>query len=317
MRPGGWVYNTLYVVLIIFFAYFYTAIIFNPDDVAENMRKYGGFVPGIRPGKRTAEYIDTILARITLVGEGDCAAQTRQCFANIERVLAEVAALGPLDVLVHNAASGVVRRALDTEEKHWDWTLNANARALLSLTRAAAPRMPVGSSIVAISSLGSQRVLDNYALIGTSKAALEALVRYLAVELAPGIRVNAVSAGPVRTLAGRSITFEGFRAEGVANGGGSLKSCASAAPASRQEKATYFILASRTVSPTRVSQEPGGRPLPFGRQADWSSALVVEGKALRSNRLNGHIQPVCGSDPYVFIQRRVQRLCGCLEFHRL
>jgi preprotein translocase subunit SecY len=61
-------HNLLYVVGIIFFAYFYTAIIFNPDDVAENMRKYGGFVPGIRPGKRTAEYIDTILTRITLVG---------------------------------------------------------------------------------------------------------------------------------------------------------------------------------------------------------------------------------------------------------
>jgi preprotein translocase subunit SecY len=61
-------YNLLYVGMIIFFAYFYTAIIFNPDDVAENMRKYGGFVPGIRPGKRTAEYIDTILARVTLVG---------------------------------------------------------------------------------------------------------------------------------------------------------------------------------------------------------------------------------------------------------
>jgi preprotein translocase subunit SecY len=61
-------YNLLYVAGIIFFAYFYTAIIFNPDDVAENMRKYGGFVPGIRPGKRTAEYIDTILGRITLVG---------------------------------------------------------------------------------------------------------------------------------------------------------------------------------------------------------------------------------------------------------
>jgi preprotein translocase subunit SecY len=61
-------YNLIYVVGIIFFAYFYTAIIFNPDDVAENMRKYGGFIPGIRPGKRTAEYIDTILARITLVG---------------------------------------------------------------------------------------------------------------------------------------------------------------------------------------------------------------------------------------------------------
>jgi preprotein translocase subunit SecY len=61
-------YNLLYVMGIIFFTYFYTAIIFNPDDVAENMRKYGGFVPGIRPGKRTAEYIDTILTRITLAG---------------------------------------------------------------------------------------------------------------------------------------------------------------------------------------------------------------------------------------------------------
>ena len=61
-------YNLSYVVGIIFFAYFYTAIVFNPDDVAENMRKYGGFIPGIRPGKRTAEYIDTVLARITLVG---------------------------------------------------------------------------------------------------------------------------------------------------------------------------------------------------------------------------------------------------------
>jgi preprotein translocase subunit SecY len=79
--PGGWadsvttqlgfgmpLYNLLYVALIIFFAYFYTAIVFNPDDVAENMRKYGGFVPGIRPGKRTAEHIDTILTRITLAG---------------------------------------------------------------------------------------------------------------------------------------------------------------------------------------------------------------------------------------------------------
>jgi preprotein translocase subunit SecY len=58
----------LYVVGIIGFAYFYTAIVFNPDDVAENMRKYGGFIPGIRPGKRTAEHIDGILNRITLVG---------------------------------------------------------------------------------------------------------------------------------------------------------------------------------------------------------------------------------------------------------
>src|SRR5262245_34093768 len=61
-------YNLLYVSGIIFFCYFYTAIIFNPDDVAENMRKYGGFIPGIHPGKRTAEHIDTILTRIRLVG---------------------------------------------------------------------------------------------------------------------------------------------------------------------------------------------------------------------------------------------------------
>ncbi|HVM17448.1 MAG TPA: SDR family oxidoreductase [Gaiellaceae bacterium] len=117
-----------------------------------------------------------------------------------ERVAAEVAALGPLDVLVHNAATGVIRPALETEDKHWDWTLAANARALLSLTRAAAPAMPRGGSVVGISSLGSQRVLDNYVLVGTSKAALESVVRYLAVELAPrGIRANAVSAGVVET----------------------------------------------------------------------------------------------------------------------
>jgi len=116
------------------------------------------------------------------------------------RVLEQVEALGPLDVLVHNAATGVIRPALETEDKHWDWTLNANARALLALTRVAAPSMPAGSTIVGISSLGSVRVLENYTLVGTSKAALEALVRYLAVELAPrGIRVNAVSAGVVET----------------------------------------------------------------------------------------------------------------------
>ena len=68
LRNGMPLYYLLYMAGIIFFAYFYTAIIFNPDDVAENMRKYGGFVPGIRPGKRTAEHIDTILTRITLVG---------------------------------------------------------------------------------------------------------------------------------------------------------------------------------------------------------------------------------------------------------
>jgi enoyl-[acyl-carrier protein] reductase III len=117
-----------------------------------------------------------------------------------ERVIGEVRELGPLDVVIHNAATGVIRPALETEDKHWDWTMNANARALLALARAAAPSMPSGSSIVAISSLGSMRVLENYVLVGTSKAALESVVRYLAVELAPrGIRANTVSAGLVET----------------------------------------------------------------------------------------------------------------------
>jgi len=61
-------YNLLYVAGIIFFAYFYTAIIFNPDDVAENMRKYGGFIPGIRPGDQTARHIEKIMMRLTLSG---------------------------------------------------------------------------------------------------------------------------------------------------------------------------------------------------------------------------------------------------------
>jgi enoyl-[acyl-carrier protein] reductase III len=119
-----------------------------------------------------------------------------------DRVIAELASHGPYAVVVHNAATGVIKPALETEDKHWDWTLNANARALLSLARACAPDMESGSSIVAISSLGAQRVLENYALVGTSKAALESVVRYLAVELSPrGIRVNAVSAGVVETEA--------------------------------------------------------------------------------------------------------------------
>jgi enoyl-[acyl-carrier protein] reductase III len=116
------------------------------------------------------------------------------------KAAAFVEELGTVDVLVSNAATGVIRPALELEERHWDWTLNANSRAFLTLARHAAPRMEPGSSIVAISSLGSTRVLENYVLVGTSKAALEALVRYLAVELAPsGINVNAVSAGLVET----------------------------------------------------------------------------------------------------------------------
>jgi preprotein translocase subunit SecY len=68
LSPGHWIFITLYTLIIIFFSYFYTAIVLNPVDLADNMKKSGGFIPGIRPGKRTAEYIDRILTRITLPG---------------------------------------------------------------------------------------------------------------------------------------------------------------------------------------------------------------------------------------------------------
>jgi enoyl-[acyl-carrier protein] reductase III len=125
--------------------------------------------------------------------------------------------MGALDALVSNAATGVIRPALELEERHWDWTMNANARAFLTLARHAAPRMQPGSAIVGVSSLGSTRVLENYVLVGASKAALESLVRYLAVELSPlGIHVNAVSAGLVETGAleyfpNREEMLEGYR----------------------------------------------------------------------------------------------------------
>jgi preprotein translocase subunit SecY len=68
LRPGEPWYELLYIVAIVFFAYFYISIVFRPDDIADNMRKYGGFIPGIRPGKRTSDYVNDILTRITLVG---------------------------------------------------------------------------------------------------------------------------------------------------------------------------------------------------------------------------------------------------------
>ncbi|HXG77198.1 MAG TPA: SDR family oxidoreductase [Gaiellaceae bacterium] len=149
-----------------------------------------GYLRGDRAAEETAAELEAAGAEPVLV-RGHVASA---------RVAEEVAALGPLAALVHAAATGVIRPVLETEDKHWDWTLSANARALLSLTRAAAPAMPHGASVVALSSLGAARVLEDYALVGVSKAALEALVRYLAVELAPrGIRVNAVSAGVVET----------------------------------------------------------------------------------------------------------------------
>ncbi|MDI9560072.1 MAG: preprotein translocase subunit SecY [Pseudomonadota bacterium] len=68
LTPGSFLHEVLYIAFIIFFCFFYTAIVFNPDNVSDNMKKYGGYIPGIRPGKKTSEYIEKILSRVTLIG---------------------------------------------------------------------------------------------------------------------------------------------------------------------------------------------------------------------------------------------------------
>lgn len=105
-----------------------------------------------------------------------------------------------LDILVSNAASGVLKPALNMSTKHWRWCMETNALALNHLVTEAQPLLQSGGRVIALSSLGAQRAIPNYAFIGASKAALEALVRSLSIELAPmGVTVNAVSAGVVDT----------------------------------------------------------------------------------------------------------------------
>lgn len=105
-----------------------------------------------------------------------------------------------MDILVSNAASGVLKPALELTQRHWDWAMDINARAMLTLTRHAVPMMKNGGTILGVSSLGAVRAVQNYTVVGASKAALESLVRHLAVELGPkGITVNTISAGVVDT----------------------------------------------------------------------------------------------------------------------
>lgn len=109
---------------------------------------------------------------------------------------------GRLDILVCNAASGYNRPAMQQKPKGWEWTMNINARSLLFSAQQAVPLMKNGGHIISISSPGSFRVIPDYIVVGASKAALEALTRYLAVELAPsGISVNAISPGVAETEA--------------------------------------------------------------------------------------------------------------------
>ena len=119
---------------------------------------------------------------------------------------------GRLDILISNAASGVARPVMDIDIKAWEWTMNINARALLLCTQRAARLMDGrGGKVVSISSLGSFLAWPTYAVVGVSKAALEALTRYLAIELAPqGICVNAVAASAVETEALKFYVKEGL-----------------------------------------------------------------------------------------------------------
>jgi enoyl-[acyl-carrier protein] reductase III len=129
--------------------------------------------------------------------------------SHIERMFTEIGQrFGYLDILINNAASGVNRASTEVTPHHWDWTLNVNARGAWLCAQAALPLMQArgGGAVVSISSLGASRVMPDYFLVGVSKAALEAVTRYLAVELAPhNVRVNAVSGGLVETDALRSF----------------------------------------------------------------------------------------------------------------
>ena len=138
----------------------------------------------------------------------------------IDAMFDEVEArFGRLDILVSNAASGVARTALDLDDRGWDWTMDINARAFLLCARRAAGLMKAGGRMVAISSLGARMAWPIYTAVGVSKAALEALVRYLAVELAPrGISVNGVAPGAVESetltlyTAGRDLPQSSWQA---------------------------------------------------------------------------------------------------------
>ncbi|XCN75477.1 MAG: enoyl-[acyl-carrier-protein] reductase FabL [Candidatus Electrothrix aestuarii] len=120
---------------------------------------------------------------------------------DVQRMFEEIqSTYKSMDILVSNAASGVLKPAMELTQRHWDWAMDINARALLTLTQHAVPMMQNGGRILGVSSLGAVRAVPNYTVVGASKAALESLVRHLAVELGPkDITVNTISAGVVDT----------------------------------------------------------------------------------------------------------------------
>lgn len=151
------------------------------------------------PAKETAREVEKLGRRALLVKAdvGDLT-ELNGLFDEVEKEF------GGLDIFIHNAASGYNRPALEQKPKGWDWTMNINARALLFAAQRATALMEKrgGGKIVSISSAGATRVLPDYVVVGASKAALEALTRYLGIELiSRGINVNAVSPGVVETEA--------------------------------------------------------------------------------------------------------------------
>jgi len=147
------------------------------DEVAAAIRASGGECLVVRGNVADAEHVGRIVDAV-------------------------VEAWGGVDLLVSNAATGVQRPSLELTRKHLQVTMETNAFALVELARRAAPHMPDGGRVVAMTSLGGTRVIPDYGAVAASKAALEALVRQLAAELSPrGITVNAISAGVVETEA--------------------------------------------------------------------------------------------------------------------
>jgi enoyl-[acyl-carrier protein] reductase III len=150
-----------------------------------------------KPAEETAAEIEK-LGRKALVVKANVGEieQIETLFGEIEETF------GGLDIFVSNAASGYNRPVMEQKVKGWDWTMDINARAYLFAAQQAVPLMEKrgGGQIVAITSPGGERVMPEYVLVGASKAALNALTRYMAVELAEkNIRVNAVSPGVVAT----------------------------------------------------------------------------------------------------------------------
>ena len=138
--------------------------------------------------------------------------------AEIKTLFAEVKKITPqLNILIHNAALGAFKPLMKLRENHWDLSMNVNAKAFLQLAQEAVMMMPAGGRIIGLSSLGSHQYIPNYGAIGISKAAVEDMVRYIAVELAEKeIRVNCVSGGLVDTDALKAFpTYNDMKEQGI------------------------------------------------------------------------------------------------------